>query len=108
MKGWRTVARLSDLPPGGKLGVEVDGCEVALLRRGDAVFAVADACPHAQAPLSQMGVVEGGRLVCVLHGAAFDLDTGASRGPLCDEPLPVYPVRIIGDEIQIRLEREGG
>jgi nitrite reductase/ring-hydroxylating ferredoxin subunit len=104
MGGWRTACRLSDLPPGGKVPVTVDGHELALLRRGADVFAFADACPHAQAPLSQMGVIEEDRLVCVLHGAAFDLATGESRNRLCEEPVRTYPVRVVDDMIQVLVE----
>jgi nitrite reductase/ring-hydroxylating ferredoxin subunit len=32
-------------------------------------------CPHSGAPLGK-GIVEVGRLVCPLHGWAFDVNTG--------------------------------
>jgi UDP-MurNAc hydroxylase len=34
------------------------------------------ACPHRQADLSVFGEIEGGVLVCTLHGWRFDLETG--------------------------------
>ena len=33
-------------------------------------------CPHRQADLSVFGEVDGGVLVCTLHGWQFDLQTG--------------------------------
>jgi UDP-MurNAc hydroxylase len=44
------------------------------IRLGD--YIVERTCPHRQADLSVFGEIDGGQLVCTLHGWRFDLDTG--------------------------------
>ena len=44
------------------------------IRIGD--YIVERLCPHRQADLSVFGEIEGGELVCTLHGWRFDLETG--------------------------------
>ena len=68
--GYQRVAALADLPEDGTLAVDLDGRPVVLVRRGDAVHALDDACPHAGAPLSE-GVVDGEALTCTWHGWGF-------------------------------------
>lgn len=53
--------------------------DIVVVRQGDAYFALQDRCPHAEASLSE-GFIEGGRIVCPLHFAEFDLATGAVHG----------------------------
>jgi len=63
---------------------QVDGVEyVRIELQGRAVLAPAT-CPHRGAPMAQAYVV-GDFLICVRHGATFDLRTGGwVRGPKCD------------------------
>jgi 3-phenylpropionate/trans-cinnamate dioxygenase ferredoxin subunit len=35
------------------------------------------------------------------HGSIFDLATGEAIGPPAEEPVPVFDVRIEGDEVQV-------
>ena len=64
---FRTVARLSEIPPDRGLRVEIDGIAVGLYRVGDAVHAMEDACPHAGYPLHE-GDLEGCVITCRAHG----------------------------------------
>ncbi|PZG14218.1 Rieske (2Fe-2S) protein, partial [Spongiactinospora gelatinilytica] len=65
------VCRLTDIPEGGVLGVEVGGTPVALVRSGGEVFALHDVCSHAEVKLSE-GDVYDDTLECWLHGSCFD------------------------------------
>jgi len=47
--------------------------------RGE-LFALEDLCSHAETTLSD-GLLAGYSLVCPLHGAEFDVRTGAHSGP---------------------------
>ena len=53
------------------------------------VYAVSAECPHAGFDLSE-GWCENGKLICPLHGYAFDLKTG--RG--ANDYLKTFPVKI--------------
>ena len=102
---WVGVMRacaLSELPETGAVGVEVAGVAVAVVRTGGEVFALHDVCSHEEVPLSE-GEVDGYTIECWLHGSCFDLRTGEPTNMPATEPVPVYPVKIQGDDVLVSL-----
>jgi 3-phenylpropionate/trans-cinnamate dioxygenase ferredoxin subunit len=99
---FRTVARLEDLPAGTMLQVELDGDKILLAHVGERVFALHDECSHEEFPLSS-GELVGGQVTCILHGARFDLETGAPRALPAVRPVRTYEARIEGEDIQVRV-----
>ena len=91
---------LAELRAESALAVEIDGTDVAVVRSGDAYYAIADQCSHAAIPLSE-GDVEDGEIECYLHGSRFDLRTGEPTGLPATEKVPVYPVRVDGDDLLV-------
>jgi nitrite reductase/ring-hydroxylating ferredoxin subunit len=74
--------------------IEHDGWRHSLIltRRGEAVAAFRNKCPHAGYPLQRADgrivVQEGRYLVCGAHGASFVLDDGQCAGGPCNgDPL---------------------
>ncbi|SCG46293.1 non-heme iron oxygenase ferredoxin subunit [Micromonospora halophytica] len=96
------VCALSDLDDKAPLAVEVGDLPVVLVRVGDEVHALRDQCSHALATLST-GAVTGKGIECWLHGACFDLRTGAPTSPPAVVPVDVYPVRIDGEDVFVDL-----
>jgi ferredoxin-NADP reductase len=96
------VAKTDDLAPGQMKAVDVNGKRLALCNVDSAIFAFSDECPHAGGWLSE-GDLFGKEIVCPLHGATFDVTTGAVVEPPADEPLTCYSVRITGSEIEVKL-----
>ena len=94
---------LADVPTGGALAVELGGEPVAVVRADGEVFAIRDVCSHAEVPLSE-GEVDGATIECWLHGSRFDLRTGKPTGMPATEPVPVYPVKIEGDDVLVAIE----
>ena len=74
------VAALEELAPGEPVLVEVEGTPVALVNVDGEVLAVHDVCTHALESLSG-GWVEGERIECPRHGAAFSRRRPSSRCP---------------------------
>jgi 3-phenylpropionate/trans-cinnamate dioxygenase ferredoxin component len=93
---------LSELPAEGVIGVEVAGEPVAVARTGGEIFALRDVCSHAEVPLSE-GEIYDHTVECWLHGSCFDLRTGQPTGLPATEPVPVYPVKIEGDDVYVAL-----
>lgn len=90
--GWQRVADEDDVPEGGAKVVYFAGEQVALVRDGGRLYAVANRCSHANASLAE-GAVADGAVTCPSHGSAFDLATGEpSCGP-ANRPLVTYAVR---------------
>lgn len=94
------VAKLEDVPPGAKLLVQVDGKGVLLCHSKDRIFAVENVCSHADEPLD-CGRMRAGWIACPIHGARFDLETGAAMNPPATQPIRTYEVRISGDTIEV-------
>lgn len=97
------VAGTEDVPVGTIKAVEVEGEPVALVNLDGTVFAVHDECTHERFPLSE-GNLQGGELACLLHGARFDVRTGAVLGPPAYEPVKTYEVRVEGDDIMVAID----
>ena len=90
---WIEIVALDDIPRLGSRVIKTDTVDIALFRTAqDQVFAIKDACPHKQGPLSQ-GIVHGTSVTCPLHNWKIDLASGEALGP--DEGCTnVYPVKV--------------
>ena len=97
------VCALRELKAESALSVEVGRDEVAVVRSGDRVYAIADECSHAAIPLSE-GDVADGEIECYLHGSRFDLQTGQPLGLPATEPVAVYRVEVVGDDVFVDLD----
>jgi 3-phenylpropionate/trans-cinnamate dioxygenase ferredoxin subunit len=92
---------LADLMPDAALRVEIDGDAVAVVRAGVAeVYAIRDECSHDQVALSD-GEVDGATIECWLHGSIFDLRNGKPTCLPANKPVPVYAVRVEGDDVLV-------
>jgi 3-phenylpropionate/trans-cinnamate dioxygenase ferredoxin component len=94
---------LSDLPETGVIQVVLGSDEIAIVRTEGEVFAIRDWCSHAAVPLSD-GEVDGYTIECWLHGSCFDLRTGKPTAMPATVPVPVYPVKIEGDDVLVSIE----
>jgi len=101
--GWVRAAARSDLIEGEVIGVEVAGRSIALYGADGNLFATDNICTHAYACLSD-GWLDGEVIECPLHAARFDIRTGKVLDPPATEDLKTYPVRIVDDEIEVRLD----
>lgn len=97
------VATVDELTDDRPIAVEYDDYEIAIVRHDGEVFAIANECSHARVPLSE-GDVEDCSIECYLHGSRFDLRTGRPLSLPATAPVPVYPVRISGNDILVDLD----
>ncbi|MEV6809046.1 non-heme iron oxygenase ferredoxin subunit [Streptomyces sp. NPDC017248] len=105
MTAYVRVCGLSELAEDTPKRVELDGTPVSVVKTGGEVFAIHDICSHANVSLSE-GEVEDCQIECWLHGSAFDLRTGKPSGLPATRPVPVYPVKIEGDDVLVSLTQE--
>jgi 3-phenylpropionate/trans-cinnamate dioxygenase ferredoxin component len=87
---------------GAAMRVVVDGIPLAIVRSSGEVYAIQDVCSHANVALSE-GEIEDQTIECWLHGSRFDLVTGRPTGLPATVPVPVYPVKIDGDDILVAV-----
>ncbi|MFA7588634.1 MAG: non-heme iron oxygenase ferredoxin subunit [Novosphingobium sp.] len=99
-KTFVAVAKVEDIPPGSKKLVEVNGKPILLCHTKDRLFAVSNICSHAHEALD-CGRMKAGWIACPVHGARFDLETGAAMNPPATQPIPTYEVRVTGDTVEV-------
>ncbi|MEX2973474.1 non-heme iron oxygenase ferredoxin subunit [Streptomyces sioyaensis] len=99
------AAALSELEEDTPKRVELDGVPISLVRTEGEVFAINDICSHANVSLSE-GEVEDCSIECWLHGSSFDLRTGKPNSLPATLPVPVYPVKIEGDDVLVSVTQE--
>jgi 3-phenylpropionate/trans-cinnamate dioxygenase ferredoxin subunit len=99
------VAEIGELPEGERLLLEIDGQPIALFNTEGDVYAIADVCSHDDGPVAE-GELEGWCLSCPRHGAQFDLRTGKALTLPAVVDIPVYPVRVEGEQILVGLPIE--
>ncbi len=90
-------------PEDGAKRVVLDGTPVSVVRSEGEIYAIYDVCSHAEVSLSE-GEVYDGTIECWLHGSCFDLQTGKPTALPATQPVPVYPVKIDGDDVYVSLE----
>lgn len=95
-----TELNFDSLIEGKPVAVDVNGTSVCVARVGDEVFAVADTCTHSDASLSE-GEVSGFKIECWLHGAEFDLRSGAALTPPATQSLQSFKVQRNGNQLVI-------
>lgn len=93
------VAKTNNLKPGEKMRVWYENEEVGLINLEGKYYAFSDVCTHDGGPLMD-GELEGECIICPRHGARFNIITGEETMPAY-EPVPLYEVRIEGDDILI-------
>jgi 3-phenylpropionate/trans-cinnamate dioxygenase ferredoxin subunit len=100
MSKWVTAARTSEIPPGDKAIVEVDGILVVVVNLNGKYYAIEDVCTHDGGPLGE-GDLEDGQIICPRHGARFDVRTGDALTLPAFEAVPTYEVRVEGEDILV-------
>src|SRR6266496_1009023 len=96
------VADTNHLLPGKATAVEIEGNRIAVFNVDGTFFAIDDTCPHAGGPLSE-GQVDGKKVVCPWHDAAFDLKTGDVLSPPAFEGVKSYRVVVEGDDVKVEV-----
>jgi len=93
------ICQRDDIPDGGTRCLRLEDFPIVVLRRGDAVTAFVNACPHQYLPLDQRGntllSVDGQIIRCTSHGAGFSAHTGEGvEGLGLGSSLDAIPVKV--------------
>ena len=99
-----TVGREEDVAPGQALLVVVQGEPIAIFNVDGELYAIGDTCTHEEFSLSDGELVDDYTVECALHGAQFDLRTGAALSLPATLPTPTYPVWVEDGELKIEVE----
>lgn len=94
------AGKVSDVAPGRLLVIDVEGEPVAVANVDGQLYAFSDTCTHRACPLSD-GELSGTVVTCACHGGQFDVTNGKVVGGPPREPIPTYPVQVVGDEFRV-------
>jgi 3-phenylpropionate/trans-cinnamate dioxygenase ferredoxin subunit len=116
------VARVADVPDGGRLIVEVGGRSIGVFNVGGEFFGLLNRCPHKGAEMCKgnlVGTLSSERpgsydydpsrklLMCPWHGWEFDVRTGQSYFDPRGTRLRSYTVEVEGGDV-VASELESG
>lgn len=101
-KGESVLVGLTDeIPPGRAKAVDFENYKVAIFNLDGKFYAIKDACPHAEYPLSK-GVVHGDLVACASHNWQFNIRTGQCLRGNPDIQVRKFEVEIRGKEIWLK------
>ncbi len=93
---------VDELAAGEARRFDVAGHRICLVRIGDDFYAVGDRCSHADFSLSEGEVwPDELEIECWKHGSTFSLKTGEPQSLPATRPVPVYDVRVEGDDVWV-------
>jgi len=87
------VARVEDIPPGGRLWYDFEEETVVIFNVGGEFYCIADVCTHDGGPLED-GELEGYEVECPRHGARFDIRSGAAVAMPAVTPVESFEVKV--------------
>src|SRR4051794_28130296 len=100
----RKLCALEELTPDSVRRYDIDGCKLAVVRCGRDLYAVGDTCSHAEVSLSEGDVLcDELEIECWKHGSTFSLVTGEAQALPATQPIPVYAIRLDGDDVIVDL-----
>jgi 3-phenylpropionate/trans-cinnamate dioxygenase ferredoxin subunit len=100
---WIDAGLAGTIPDGGAKSLAVGRRMIAVVRSGEAYFAIEDICTHDGAPLTG-GEIEGDEIICPRHGARFCLRTGEALTPPAYEPVRVYETKIENGRLWVHAD----
>jgi 3-phenylpropionate/trans-cinnamate dioxygenase ferredoxin subunit len=99
---FEAVASLGDLGEGTLLQrVRSSGDAVCLVRHNGEISALSDICTHQHFSMSLGDLLADGTLQCAWHGARYDCRTGEVKQDPATSPLPVFQIRLEGEQILV-------
>lgn len=98
------LASVADVPENGVRSFDYNGERVAIYRCNGSFYATDAICTHSYADLGD-GYLDPDdcSIECPLHGARFQIATGAVLALPAYGPLVVYPVTVDGDDLIVDI-----
>lgn len=102
---WEFACVLAEVPPGAMHVAWVDQLAILIVNHDGALYALEDRCSHEDFELSQGAFDPAtGSVECVLHGAKFDVCTGAALCAPAYTPVRKFPLRVEGEVVYVRVD----
>jgi len=96
------IAETHEIPKNKMRVFKIENYEILVANVEGEFYAFENRCPHMEYPL-YLGSLEGKVLTCGFHYAKFDVSTGRSLGPVTQEPLRMFKVKIQSSSMLVEL-----
>ena len=103
--GFVKVAAVSEIPD-GEMKIVCDG-QVVLANVEGRFHAFGNICPHAEGPLGE-GFLDGLTIECPWHNGQWDITTGKGLTAFATADIPVFEVRIVDGDVEVKPDGAGG
>ena len=97
------VGSVVEFEEGHVRGFRVNGEDVAVVRRSERFIAFQNYCTHGGFSFDHLDLKADGSLMCVGHGAYFNLDTGVPFAGPAGGQLALYAASVEGDDVYVTL-----
>jgi 3-phenylpropionate/trans-cinnamate dioxygenase ferredoxin component len=98
------VCAVADVKPGTASRFDLDGHRLCVVNIAGSFYVIGDECSHADYSLSEGDVWEDEREIeCPKHGSTFSLVTGEPQSLPATRPVPVFDVRVEGDDVIVSV-----
>jgi 3-phenylpropionate/trans-cinnamate dioxygenase ferredoxin subunit len=98
------VCSVADVRPGTAARFDIVGHSLCVVNVEEHWYVIGDVCSHGNYSLSQGDVWEDDREIeCPKHGSVFSLETGEPQSLPATKSVPVYLVRVEGDDVIVTL-----
>ena len=97
------VAETKAVAPGTGKVVDAQGRRLALFNVAGTFHAIDNTCTHEGGPLGE-GELAGEVVTCPWHNTEFNVTTGEALGPLTDEGVRSFPVKVQGNDVLVELD----
>jgi 3-phenylpropionate/trans-cinnamate dioxygenase ferredoxin subunit len=98
------ICSVSDVASGSAARFDVDGQRLCVVNIAGRFYVIGDRCSHADYSLSEGEVWEDDlEIECPKHGSTFSLVNGEPQSLPATRPVPVYDVRVEGDDVIVSV-----
>jgi 3-phenylpropionate/trans-cinnamate dioxygenase ferredoxin subunit len=96
------LCSIHDVEPGTARRFDLGSLRLCVVRLEDGWYCIGDRCSHENIPLSDGEVLAADHEIeCWKHGSAFSLDTGEPSTLPATKPVPVYDLRVDGEDVYL-------
>ncbi|HEV3259787.1 MAG TPA: non-heme iron oxygenase ferredoxin subunit [Gemmataceae bacterium] len=96
------IAETKDVAPGTGKVVQAEGRSIALFNVAGTFHAIDNTCTHEGGPLGE-GALVGQVVTCPWHNTEFKVNTGEALGPLTNEGVRSFPVKVQGNDVLVEI-----
>ena len=102
------LCAVDDIPDGTGRGFVAGGTALLVVRRGTALYAYVNSCPHIGTPLDftpdRFLSFDAKYILCSTHGALFEIEDGECvSGPCAGDALTAVAVRAVDGRVTVSL-----